>query len=176
MGSKKVAYVVFTGRKTGVFTEWFVDNYTLFISFQQVRSSAETQVKYFPGCSFKGYTNVEEAITAWDKAVANNIVGVPKSRSNRLVPPTTTPSHQGVPSTPSRKVLRTPICAKSSTSTPSAQGSETRLAAIIAALNDVDLSHLTTNSSHYVVVRGEKPGVYSNRYVALLSLTFYLTS
>lgn len=50
---------------------------------------------------------------------------------------------------------------------PSAQGSETRLAAIISALNDVDLT------SHYVVIRGEKPGVYSNRFVSFLSPTYF---
>lgn len=92
-----------------------------------------------------------------------------------MVPPTT-PSLQGAnltnpipvvqPSTPSRRALSTPIRATSSM--PSVRGSETRLAAIVTALNDVDLM------SHYVVVRGEKPGVYSNRFVSVLSLTFFL--
>ena len=46
-----------------------------YISFQLVRSSAKCQVKCFLGCSFKGYTNIDEAIATWDYAVANDIVG-----------------------------------------------------------------------------------------------------
>ena len=74
------------------------------------------------------------------------------------------------PSTPSRRVLGTPI--REISSTPSAQGSEARLAAIITALQDIDL---VSHTPHYVVVRGEKPGVYSNRFVSLslISNTFF---
>ena len=173
--SKKLAYVVFTGRKTGVFTEWFVIASFSYFYFQPVRSSAESQVKFFPGSSYKGYTNVDSAIAAWDRAVANNVVGVPRVYSNPiLVSPPTTPSRQRAnlanptpmvhPTTPPRHTLSTPVRSK-----PSAQGSETRLAAIIAALNEVELS------GHYVVVRGEKPGVYSNRCVSsFLDNTFFL--
>ena len=145
--------------------------------FQLVRSSAESQVKYFPSCSFKGYTDVAAAIAAWDFAVSNDIIGVPKSIHSNMVPPTM-PSHQGgnltnplpvvPPSTPSRRVQgaqRTPV-----RSTSSAPGSETRLAAIITALNDVDLV------SHFVVVHGENPGVYSSRFVSFSSrLHHFLT-
>lgn len=142
----------------------------LYLFFHPVRSSAESQVKFFPGCSFKGYTNVDTAIAAWDYAVANNKVGV-----NKYSVPPTTPSRQGEnstnlipalqPSTPSRRNVVKP--STPSSSMPSAQGSETRLAAIISALNDVDLT------SHYVVIRGEKPGVYSNRFVSFLSPTYF---
>lgn len=159
----------------------------LHISFQLVRSSAEVQVKYFPGSSFKGYTTVDKAIAAWELAVANNVVGLPRSKhlsTTHMVPPTT-PSRQAAkltslvqPSTPSR-VPRTALTALNSpihtaatprspehhttSSMPSARGSETRLAAIITALNDIELT------SYYVVIRGEKPGVYSSRLVSLLS-------
>ena len=134
------------------------------------------------------------AIAAWDSAVANNVVGLPKSKCSNttyMVPPTT-PSHQAANSTnpvqlstPSRQVPRTTLTAlntpiRTSTtliaspcspehfatsSTPSVRGSETRLAAIITALNDVELT-----SYYYVVVRGEKPGVYSSRFVSLYLL------
>lgn len=187
--SNKVAYVVFTGRITGVFTEWFVTASFLYICFQLVRSSAEYQVKFFPGCSFKGYTTVDAAISAWDLAVANDMVGIPRSKhsnTTRIVSPTT-PSRQAVnstnviptfqPSTPSRQTLQTSATSlftsslsperPATSSTPSTHGSETRLAAIITALNDVDLM------SHYVVIRGEKPGVYSSRFVSTVSFFLF---
>ena len=75
VATKKVAYVVFNGQITGVFTEWFINSFFAYISFQLVRSSDECQVKCFPGCTFKGYTNIDEAIAAWDYAIANDIVG-----------------------------------------------------------------------------------------------------
>ena len=66
-------------------------------------------------------------------------------------------------------MLGTPI--RKISSTPSVQGLEARLAAIITALQDIDIvSHMP----HYVVVRGEKPGVYSNRFVSVVSVTFFL--
>ena len=63
--------------------------------------------------------------------------------------------------TPSQHVT---VARSSGLSTPSACGSEARLAAIIAAIiaamSDIDLS------SHYVVIRGIRPGVYSSRFVS----------
>jgi len=78
----------------------------------------------------------------------------PTSPSISLTTDTLTPS-----TTPSRD-LECPDAARSSRSTSSARGSEARLAAIITAMNDIDLT------SHYVVVRGIKPGVYSNWFVS----------
>lgn len=117
------------------------------------------------------------AIAAWDYAVTNNLVGVPRSvHSNTIcMVPSTTPSRQGgnstnpnpvfPPSTPSRRAQSTPI--RGTSSIPSAQGSEIHMAAIVAALNDVDIT------SHYVVVRGEKLGVYPSRFVSFLSFTLF---
>ena len=112
------------------------------------------------------------------------MVGVPRfkhSYATRIVQPTTL-SHQAAnltnltpavqPSTPSRQVPRTTLSTPihASSSMPSAHGSETRLAAIITALNDIQLDDL----SHYVVVRGEKPGVYASRFVSVLFFTIFL--
>ena len=77
-----------------------------------------------------------------------------------------TPSHR----MPSR-MPSTPLCGISSK--PSAQGSENHLAAINTALSDVALNDIDL-TSYYVVVRGEKPGVYSNRLVSVVFLTFFL--
>lgn len=97
------------------------------------------------------------------------MVGVP---SAKRLPLSTTPSRQAMnstesrealPSTPGHQVPRTmPSTPIRAPSTPSAHasGSENRLAAIITALKDIDLT------SHYVVVRGERPGVYSSRFVS----------
>ncbi|KAF8054769.1 hypothetical protein FPV67DRAFT_1681829 [Lyophyllum atratum] len=56
----KVAYVVFHGRKTGVFETW---------------AAAEMQVWHFPGQRHKGYRTVQEAFDAWEHARANGTVG-----------------------------------------------------------------------------------------------------
>ena len=58
--------------------------------------------------------------------------------------------------------------ANASGSNTRTSGSDTRLAAIITALNDAD------PTCHYVVVRGEKPGVYSTRFVSTLLFTCFL--
>ena len=133
-----------------------------YISFQLVRSSAECQVKCFLGCSFKGYTNIDEAIAAWDYAIATFMV------------PPVTPSRHSVKSTPSHRTPSrtpsTPLCGISSK--PSAQGSENRLAAIITALSNVALNDVDL-TSYYVVVRGEKLGVYSNRLVSVIFFLFF---
>src|SRR5271156_2814939 len=163
-----------------------------------VRSSTEFQIKFFPGCSFKGYTSVDAAITAWDLVIANNVVGpvqlpITPSRStypfmpanSRPVVLPSTPPRQAartmnpiiplaLPSTPPRQAVRTTVgtpsisrttggpletpsqhvtvAQSSGLSMPSAHGSEARLAAIIAAMSDIDLS------SHYVVIHGIRPG------------------
>ena len=146
-----------------------------YISFQLVRSSAECQVKCFLGCSFKGYTNIDEAIAAWDYAVANDIVGERGSCSNTtfMVPPVT-PSRHSMKSTPSHRTLsRTPSTPlHGMSSKPSAQGSENRLAAIITALSNVVLNDIDL-TSYYVVVHGEKLGVYSNRLVSVIFFLFF---
>ena len=67
-----------------------------------------------------------------------------------------------MPSTPLRGI----------SSKPSAQGSENHLAAIITALSDVALNDVDL-TSYYVVVRGEKPGVYSNRLVSVVFFLFF---
>ena len=91
-----------------------------------------------------------------------------------MVPPVT-PSCHSMKSTPSHRTLSrmpgTPLHGISSK--PSAQGSENRLAAIITALSDVVLNDINL-TSYYVVVHGEKPGVYSNRLVSVVFFLFFL--
>lgn len=48
--AKKVAYVVFVGRKTGIFTSW---------------DEVKAQVNGFPGQKQQGYTSMEDAEAAW---------------------------------------------------------------------------------------------------------------
>ena len=176
VATKKVAYVVFNGQITGVLTEWFLNSFFAYIYFQLVRSSAKCQVKCFLGCSFKGYTNIDEAIATWDYAIiANDIFGECGSCSNTtfMVPPVM-PSCHSVKSTPSHRTpSRTPSTPLHGISSkPSAQGSENHLAAIITALSDVVLNDIDL-TSYYVVVRGEKPGVYSNRLVSVIFFLFF---
>ena len=48
--AKKVAYVVFVGRKTGIFTSW---------------DEVKAQVNGFPGQKQQGYTSMADAEAAW---------------------------------------------------------------------------------------------------------------
>jgi viroplasmin and RNaseH domain-containing protein len=50
--SKNVAYVVFAGRKTGVFKTW---------------AECEAQVKGFSGSQFKGFVDYRQAEDAWEE-------------------------------------------------------------------------------------------------------------
>ena len=90
-----------------------------------------------------------------------------------MVPPVT-PSRHSVKSTPSHRTPSrmpgTPLHGISSK--PSAQGSENHLAAIITVLSDVALNDVNL-TSYYVVVHGEKPGVYSNRLVSVVFFLFF---
>lgn len=71
--AEKVAYVVFNGRKLGVFYNWYVlhaifpppiPDLRLFV----VRAACEMSIIRFPGQRYKGYYTVEEAVDAWNHA------------------------------------------------------------------------------------------------------------
>lgn len=91
------------------------------------------------------------------------------------------------PSMPSRQIMLSKLTSPTVTSSPtasssstmsssptatsstiSAHGSDTRLAAIVTALDSIDLR------SHYVVIRGKMPGVYASRFVSMLFFLFFL--
>ena len=55
--AKKVAYVVFVGRKTGIFTSW---------------DEVKAQVNGFPGQKQQGYTSMADAEAAWAAWTSRN--------------------------------------------------------------------------------------------------------
>ncbi|RDB20086.1 hypothetical protein Hypma_012875 [Hypsizygus marmoreus] len=74
----KEGYVVFYGRKTGVFQTW---------------AAADAQVSGFNGARFQGYWQLEDAIQAWNHACANDLVG-PLSLL-QTPPASPSPAHRG---------------------------------------------------------------------------------
>lgn len=58
--AKKVAYVVFVGRKTGIFTSW---------------DEVKAQVNGFPGQKQQGYTSMADAEAAWAAWTSGSVAG-----------------------------------------------------------------------------------------------------
>ena len=68
---KNVAYVVFKGRKTGIFKTWYVSHvHAAFVSefaYTCSRMETETQVIHYPHNKQKGYTSLADAEHAWNE-------------------------------------------------------------------------------------------------------------
>ncbi|KIK05400.1 hypothetical protein K443DRAFT_130440 [Laccaria amethystina LaAM-08-1] len=84
---------------------------------QRERTHHEIQVKYFSGACYEGFASVEDALTAWDIAVASKAIGpppagAPRRRRRNLQP--STPS-QSMDSLPSLSPISTPSHGSSST-------------------------------------------------------------
>ncbi|KIJ95213.1 hypothetical protein K443DRAFT_134497 [Laccaria amethystina LaAM-08-1] len=160
--------------------------YNVYFSRTTVRCSAASQVKFFPGSVYEGFSTILAAIAAWEYAVSNKTIGSPNTPRRQVNHNTTVNTTTVVlPSMPSRQVMRitpsTPIPVATNSTAPisltasasssdfssdsqSSHGSEACLAGIVAAMDNMDIA------AYYADIRGKAPGVYSTSTSALAAL------
>lgn len=92
---KKVAYVIFHGRRTGIFRTWSVRSSFLRGALMLTinRSLTQPHVNRFPDARFRGYHSVADAELAYQDALLRNLIGpvLPQWSNHHYTTPCRTP-------------------------------------------------------------------------------------